>query len=51
MLMNLHFANSIIAQIFNRIAELATPIGIPSREGKAEIEIHPVKVKAKMRQY
>ena len=42
---------AVIAQIFNRIAELATPIGIPSREGKAEIEIHPVKVEAKMRQY
>ena len=31
-----------IAQIFNPIAELANPIGIPSREANIEIEIHPV---------
>ena len=28
-----------IAQIFNPIAELAIPIGIPSKETKSEIEI------------
>ena len=38
-----------IAQIFNRIAELINLIGIPSKEVKAEIEIHPVIVKAKIR--
>ena len=32
---------AVIAQIFNPIAELVIPIGIPSKEGKAEIEIHP----------
>ena len=31
-----------IAQIFNPITELVIPIGIPSKEPKAEIEIHPV---------
>ena len=38
-----------IAQIFNRIAELINLIGIPSKEVKAETEIHPVIVKAKIR--
>ena len=36
-----------IAQIFNPIAELVIPIGIPSKEAKAEIEIHSVTTKAK----
>ena len=31
-----------IAQIFNPIAELVIPIGTPSKEAKAEIEIHTV---------
>ena len=31
-----------VAQIFNRIAELLIPAGIPSKEAKAEIKIHPV---------
>ena len=39
----------VIAQIFNAIAELVMPIGIPSKEVKAEIEIHPVIVEAKIR--
>ena len=30
-----------IAQIFNPIAVLVIPIGIPTKEAKAEIEIHP----------
>ena len=38
-----------ISQIFNPIAELIFPIGIPSNEAKAEIEIHPVIVEAKIR--
>ena len=37
-----------IAQIFNPVAELVIPIGIPIKEAKAEIEIHPVNVEAKM---
>ena len=28
------------AQIFNPIVELAIPIGIPTKEAKAELEIH-----------
>ena len=33
---------AVLAQIFNPIAELVIPIGIPIKEGKVEIEIHPV---------
>ena len=40
---------SVFAQIFNHTAELVIPIGIPSKEAKAEIEIHPVIVEAKIR--
>ena len=36
------FSAAVIAHIFNPIAELAIPMGIPSKEAKAEIEIHPV---------
>ena len=39
---------AVIAQIFNPIAELVIPIGIPSKEAKVEIEIHPVIVEAKI---
>ena len=31
-----------IAQTFNPIAEFVIPIGIPSKEAKAKIEIHPI---------
>ena len=41
--------NGAIAQILNPIAELAIPIGIPSKETKGEIEIHPVTTEAKIR--
>ena len=40
---------AIIAQIFNPIAGLVIPIGIPNDEAKAEIELHPVTTKAKIR--
>ena len=40
-----------IAQIFNPIAELVIPIGMSSKEAKAEIEIHPVIAEAKIRKY
>ena len=40
------FIPAVIAQIFNPIAELVNPIGIPINETKAEIEIHPVIVEA-----
>ena len=39
----------VIAQIFNPIAGLVTPIEIPSKEAKAEIEIYPAIVEAKIR--
>ena len=29
-------------QIFNPIAELIIPVGIPTKEAKAEMETHPV---------
>ena len=38
-----------IAQIFNPIAELVIPIEIPTKEAKAEMEMHPVIVEAKIR--
>ena len=41
--------SAVIAQIFNHTAELVIPIGIPSKEAKAEFEIHPVIVEAKIR--
>ena len=40
---------AVIAQIFNPIAELVIPTGIPSKEAKAEIEIQSVIVEAKIR--
>ena len=38
---------AVIPQIINPIAELIIPIGIPSKEAKAETEIYPVVVEAK----
>ena len=40
-----------IAQILNPIAELLIPIGIPSKEAKAEIQINPVTTEAKIRKF
>ena len=40
---------AVIAQIFHAIAELVVPIGIPSNEAKAKIEIRPVVAEAKVR--
>ena len=40
---------AVTAQIFNPIAELVIPIGIPAKEAKAEIEIHQVIVEPKIR--
>ena len=34
--------SAVIAQNFDPIVELVIPIGIPSKEAKAEIEIHVV---------
>ena len=36
-----------MAQSFSPIAELAMPIGIPTKEAKTEIESHPVTTEAK----
>ena len=33
---------AVITQIFNPIAELTIPIRIPTKEAKADIEMHPV---------
>ena len=40
---------AVVAQIFNSIAELVNSIGVPIKEAKAEFEIHPVIVEAKIR--
>ena len=40
---------AVIAHIFNPITELVIPIGISYKEVKAEIKIHAVVVKAKIR--
>ena len=40
---------AVIAHIFNPIAELVIPLGVPIREAKADIEIHLVNVEAKIR--
>ena len=49
LLICLLYTFAVIAQIFNPISELAIPIGIPSKDAKAEIEIHPVTAEAKIR--
>ena len=36
------FIPAVVTQIFNPIAELVIPIGIPTKEAKAEMETHPV---------
>ena len=41
----------VVAEIFNPIAELVIPIGIPTKETKEEMQTHPVIVKAKRRSY
>ena len=38
-----------IAHIFNPTAELVIPIGMPSKEAKAEIQIHSIIVENKIR--
>ena len=50
LIIDLYFLiSAVIAQNFNPIAELVLPIGIPSKEEKADIEIHPVIVETKIR--
>ena len=38
----------VITQIFDPIAELMIPIGIPAKEEKEEMEIHPVTIDIKI---
>ena len=50
LIIDLYFLTpAVIAQIFNSIAKLVVPKGIPSKEVKAEIEIHPIIVEGKIR--
>ena len=49
---DLYFLNSaVIAQIFGPIAELVVPIGIPTKDTKAEMATHTVIVEAKIKRY
>ena len=46
LIIDLYFLTpAIIAQIFSPIAELAVPIGIPSKEPNAKIEITEAKIR------
>ena len=48
LIIDLYFSiHAVIVHIFNSIAELVIPIGKPTKEAKAEIEIHPVIVEPK----
>ena len=40
---------AVIAQIFNPVAGLVISKGVPTKEAKAEMETHPVILKAKIR--
>ena len=51
LIINYFLMPAAIAQIFNSITELVIPIGIPSKEAKAEIEIHPLIAEAKIRKF
>ena len=39
---------AVIAEIFHLTVELVVPIGLPTKETKAEIEIYPVTAEAKI---
>ena len=43
------FNSCSFAKFFNPTAELVIPKGIPTKEGKAEIEIHPETLEAKIK--
>ena len=49
LIIDLYLIPVVIAYIFNPIAKLVIPTGIPSKEAKAEIEIHPVIAESKIR--
>ena len=42
---------AVITHIFNPIAALVIPIGIPTKEAKAEMETHPVIVEVMIRKW
>ena len=43
LIIDLYFLTpAVIKHIFNPVAELVIPIGIPAKEAKAETETHPV---------
>ena len=48
LIIDLFLIPAVTAQVFNPIAELVFPIGIPSKEIKADIEIHPAIAEAKI---
>ena len=49
-MINLYFLiPPVIAEIFNPTAELVVHIGIPIKEAKREIKVHPVSGEAKIR--
>ena len=51
LIIDLYFLiSAVIGKFFNPIAELVISIGTPIKEAKAEIEIHPVIVEAKLRE-
>ena len=46
LIIDLYFLiHAVITQIFNPIAELVIPIGISTKEAKAETETHPTIIK------
>ena len=50
LIIDIHFLIlAVTAQNFNPISELVIPIRIPNKDAKAEIEINPVTVEAKIR--
>ena len=52
LIIDLYFLNhAVIGQFFNNITELVIPIRIPSKEEKAEAEMHPVTTEAKIQKY
>ena len=52
LIIDLHFLiPATTAKNFNPVAELAIPIGMPSKEAKAEIEIYPIIANSKIRKY
>ena len=52
LIIDLHFLiPTVITQIFNPIEKLVIPIGIPTKEAKAKMEIQSVIAEYKIRKY